>query len=212
MRMPKIIPSVMAKNQTELNSQLKNLTSITKHIHLDIVDKNFANNKVMQFPFRLKRNFQYSAHLMIKDPLTWIKKNKSRIQFPIPQLESLKDPQAYLTYIKQTKKPAALAILPSTKINQIKPYIKELDYLLILTVKPGFYGSKFIPKRLDIIKKVKSLSPKLKIIIDGHMNPKTIKLANKAGADHFIVGSYLNSQETNKQKKLALKKLKQILN
>ena len=53
----------MAKNQKELNADFKKLSGDKKYLHLDIVDGKFAPNKVMMFPFKLSKEFNYSLHL-----------------------------------------------------------------------------------------------------------------------------------------------------
>jgi ribulose-phosphate 3-epimerase len=203
----KILPSIMAKNQKELNQDFKKLNGVVKHLHLDIVDGKFAKSKVMFFPFKLSKNFNYSAHLMIKNPEKWIKKNHKKIELLIPQFEELKDFDNYLTFCKENKKKVAIAIKPETKIKQIKNYLNKIDYVLVLTVHPGFYGANFLPKQLKKIKQIKKINPKTKVIIDGGMNPKTIKKAKKA--DHFVSGSYTTKSDNPKQR---IKSLLQSIN
>jgi len=205
----KILPSIMAKNQKDLNSNFKKLKGIVKHLHLDIVDGKFAPNKVMTFPFKLSKNFQYSAHLMIKNPEKWIEKNLKRIDLLIPHFEELKNLEKYIGWIKSKKKKAAVAILPETKINMIKPYLKELDYVLVLTVHPGFYGSKFLKSELKKVTQIKNINPKIKVIVDGGMQPTTIGQAAKAGADFFVSGSYTTKSDNPK---LAIRSLLKKLN
>ena len=81
-----IIPSLLVKSQEELNYFSKRLIKVTSRIHLDVADGKFAPNKVLQFPFKLNQNFQYNAHLIIQDPLPWIKKNLSKIDLLIPHV------------------------------------------------------------------------------------------------------------------------------
>ena len=203
----KVLPSIMAKNQKELNQDFKKLKGVVKHLHLDIVDGKFAKNKVMFFPLRLNKSFQYSAHLMIKNPEKWIKQNYKKIELLIPQFEELKDITQYIEFCKKNKKKVALAIKPETKIKQIKDYLSKLDYILVLTVHPGFYGATFLPKQLKKIKQIKQINPKTKVIIDGGMNPETIKKAKNA--DHFVSGSYTTKSDNPKQRiKILINSLK----
>jgi len=204
----KIFPSLMAKNQTGLNQDLIKLKGVVKHLHLDIVDGKFAKNKTFQFPFRLNKNFTYSAHLMIKHPESWIKKHKNKIKLFIPHFEEVKDINTYFKFCKNNNLKVAFAIKPETKIKMIQPYLKKINYLLILTVHPGFYGAKFLPQQLKKIKQAKIINPKIKIIIDGGINPQTIKKAKLA--DHFISGSY--TTKADNPKKAIKNLLKQIKN
>jgi ribulose-phosphate 3-epimerase len=206
----KILPSLMPKNQKELNEDFKKLKGVAKHLHLDVIDGKFAPNNTLQFPFRLSKNFQYSAHLMIKNPETWIKKHFQKIELFIPQFEEIKHKEDYIVWMKKNNKKIAFAIKPETKVKELKPYLPFTDYVLVLTVHPGFYGSKFLPKKIKKIKEIKKLNPKTKVIIDGGMNPKTIRKASKAGADFFVSGSYTTKAEYPKESiKNLLKEIKQ---
>lgn len=199
-----IYPSLMSKNQKELNSDLKHLIGTVKILHLDIVDGQFAKNQSLNFDFKLSPKFKYWAHLMVKQPEHWIKRHWKKIELFIPQFEELKDPLRFIHWMKQTHRKVAWAIKPETKVSKIKTYLKEIDLVLILTVHPGFYGSKFLSSSLKKIKEIKEINPKIKIIVDGGMNPETIKLAKKAGADYFVSGSYTTKSI---QPKKAIQKL-----
>ncbi|MBU0460364.1 MAG: hypothetical protein KKH52_00960 [Nanoarchaeota archaeon] len=201
-----IWPSIMAKSQQELNKDLNKLKGVAKTLHLDIVDGKFAHNKTLQFPFKLKNNFNYTVHLMIKNPEKWIKKNIKKNYLFIPHFEEIKHKEEHLQFIKKNKKKVAFALLPKTKVKTIKPYLNKINYILILTVQPGFYGSKFLKKPLQKIKQIKKLNPQIKIIVDGGLNPKTIKKAQ--AADYFVSGSYTTKAEHPQQR---IKLLKQAL-
>ena len=102
-----------------------------------------------------------------------------------------------------------MALKPETKVKEVKDFLKDVDYVLILTVHPGFYGAKFLSAPLKKIKQIKKINPKIKIIVDGGMDPKTIKKAVKAGADLFVSGSYVTKAENPKERiKILLSSLK----
>ncbi|MFH1395900.1 MAG: hypothetical protein ABIG93_00730 [archaeon] len=206
----KILPSVMAKSQKELDTDFKKLKGVVTHLHLDIIDGKSAPNKVMMFPFKLKKEFQYSAHLMIKDPEKWIDKNLTRIELFIPQFEELKSVDNYIKKMKIKGKTTAFAIKPETKVNTIKLYLNEIDYVLVLTVHPGFYGAKYLKCELKKIAQIKKINPQVKVIVDGGMNPSTIGAAAKAGADYFVSGSY--TTKANKPRTSIRNLLKAIKN
>ncbi|MBI2662421.1 hypothetical protein HYX11_03100 [Candidatus Woesearchaeota archaeon] len=191
----KIIPSVMAKNQKELDQDLKKIRSVTKRVHLDIADGKFVNNTLMGFKFKLPKNFQYSAHLMLEHPQPWIKNHLKQIDLFIPQLETIKNIKKHIAWIKSHKKKVAFALKPYTAITRLKPFLKDIDYLLILTVHPGFYGSLFLPSALRKISVLKKHNSKIKIIVDGGMNPQTIKQTKQYTIDYYISGSYTTKAE-----------------
>lgn len=206
--MNNIIPAVIAKDQTELNDYFKKLNNVSDWLHLDIVDGNFASNHSLDFPFFLSKKFKYSAHLMVKKPEQWILKLMSKVDLLIPQFEEITHPHHLICYLQKHKKKIAFALKPETKVSALKHYIKDADYVLVLTVHPGFYGSKYLPGQLKKIKQLKKINRNVKVIVDGGMNPKTIKQAARAGADFFITGSYTTKAENPRK---ALRILKTVI-
>ncbi len=195
-----ILPSIIAKSQSELDAKLRRFQGAVKTLHLDIVDGRFAPNKSLEFSFTLQKKFQYQTHLMVKDPEKWIQKqiNNSSINLFIPHFEAIDYPSRYLLWMKQLKKKTAVAILPETTVGHLQEHLPHLNYVLILTVHPGFYGSQYLPSELQKIKLIKKVNPNVKVIVDGGMNLTTIKEAAKAGADLFVTGSYLNNYQPKK--------------
>jgi ribulose-phosphate 3-epimerase len=202
----KIWPSIMAKNQQELNQDFKRLEGFNL-LHLDITDGKFAPSKVMDFNFKLSKKFNYNVHLMMKNPLPWIKKNFQRIEMFIPHFEEIKDVPKYIKWMKKNNRKVAFALLPETNPNVLKNYVNDIDYILILTVHPGFYGGKFLSSKIKKINKVKELNPKIKVIVDGGVNPEIIfKLKD---ADYFVSGSYtVKSDNPKRAVRCLLKNLK----
>ncbi|MBI4983661.1 hypothetical protein HZC32_03385 [Candidatus Woesearchaeota archaeon] len=207
--MPQIIlPSIIAKNQRELNSAFRRLEKVVRELHLDVVDGKFAKNNSLNFNFKLSPQFKYNMHLMVKHPEKWIKKYWTKVDLFIPQLEEIKGVSAYIKWMKKGKKKVAFALKPETNINRIKPFLPDCDYLLILTVHPGFYGSRFLPGALKKIAALKKINPKIKVIVDGGMNLVTVKKAARAGADYFVSGSYVTQAERPEER---IKKLRLVV-
>ena len=191
----------MSKNQKELNAYLKELKGVSKTLHLDVVDGKFADSKALWFDFKLSHNFEYNVHLMIKNPEKWIKNHilkKGKINLFIPHFEELKNVDDYIRWMKKEKKKVAFAIKPETKIKGLKPYLNKVDYILILTVHPGYYGSKFLPRNLRKIKQIKKINPNIKVIVDGGVKDKTIKRFKRYNPDFLISGSYIKDAVNKK--------------
>ncbi len=212
-----IHPSIIAKNQKELAGKYAQLQRIAKGIvqtlHLDVVDGRFAPNKSLQFKFKLSPEFRYDAHLMVKDPELWIKRQLRSSQHQlfnlfIPHFEAIYFHSRYILWMKQLKKPVAFAILPETNVTHLQEHLPYIDYVLVLTVHPGFYGSKYMRSELLKIKPIKKVNSKVKVIVDGGMNPKTIKEAKQAGADLFVSGSYITNNHSAKE---AIEKMRTAL-
>ena len=143
---------------------------------------------------------------MVKEPQKWIKKHGKKVEFCIVQAETV-DIAHYVKRTESQKKKVALALNPETKISKIKPYLKDIGYVLILTVHPGFYGAKYLKYPLKKITEIKKINPKIKIIVDGGMNLLTAQGAAKAGADYIVSGSFITKAERPKERMKLLEKI-----
>ncbi len=198
-----IIPSIIAKNQKELDERLSKVKDF-KVVQLDVMDGKFVKNKSLMFSLKLSKKLKYEAHLMVKNPLSWIKKNIKKVDLVIVHYESDHIGES-VNYVKDKGKKIGIAINPRTKVKEIENYLFKLDQVLVMTVNPGKYGSKFLGKMLSKVKELGKLKSRLKIEVDGGMNPINVKKARKMGANKFVVGSYLQKSEDIKK---TLKELK----
>jgi ribulose-phosphate 3-epimerase len=199
--MKKIIPAIIAKDKKELETRFKKI-SFAKTIQLDIMDGKFVKNKSLLFDFKVLKNKKYEAHLMIENPKNWILKNYKKVNTIIFHYESCKNSNEInnlIKLIKLKKRKIGIAINPKTSVSKINSFIKLINMVLIMSVNPGKYGSKFIGQTLKKIKQLKKLYPKLKIEVDGGINNKTIKKIKKTNVDKFVVGSYLQKAENSKK-------------
>ena len=193
-----IIPSLIAKNKKELDKRFDKVKPHSKVFQLDIMDGKFVKNKSLMFDFSLPKGKKYEAHLMVKNPESWISRNWKKADLIIFHIESLKSNskvREIIKLIKLKRKKIGIALNPTTKVKRIIPYLNSINMILVMTVIPGRYGSKFLPNTLKKVKEIRKLKPKLNIEVDGGINDKTISKTKKAGATSFIVGSYLQKSE-----------------
>ncbi|HME87429.1 MAG TPA: ribulose-phosphate 3-epimerase [Candidatus Nanoarchaeia archaeon] len=197
-----IIPSIIAKDQKELNSRLKKLKGISKMLHLDIMDGDFVKNKSLWFDFKVPKG-NYEAHLMTTRPEMFIGRHHDKIKRFIVHVETTQNLDDTIKFVHSMKKEIVIAINPTTDMeidcDETRRYLKKIDGVLVMTVNPGTYGAKFIPKMLDRVKELRKMNKKIPIEVDGSMNPNTIALAKKAGATRFSVGSYLQKAKNVKK-------------
>ncbi len=184
----KIIPAIIAKNQNELDLRL-NKVRCMDFVHLDIMDNKFVNNRSLMFDFKL--NVKNEAHLMVNNPIDWIKKFSGKVNEIIVHIESCTDIQGLIESLKHKK--VSLALNPKTPVEKIIPLLDTVNKILVMTVQPGSYGAGFLQYSLKKVKLLRELSPKLDIAVDGSINLHTIKLVKDAGANQFVIGSYLQN-------------------
>jgi ribulose-phosphate 3-epimerase len=187
-----IIPAIIARTQKELDEKLTKVEGFAELVQLDIMDGIFVPNNSLDFDIDLSgRNISFEAHLMITDPVGWIEKNWWKVDTIIVHFESCEKPGDIIRFVKNKGKKIGFAINPETAVHNVKPYLDDIDQLLIMTVNPGFYGSKFLPETLCKISEARKIKPDLDIEVDGGVTPETIKSINDAGANMLVSGSYI---------------------
>ena len=188
----KIIPAIIAKSQQELEDKINKVKEFVEIIQLDIMDGKFVPNKSVDFDFKLSNaDCIFEAHLMIENPEEWIKKHSNKVDMVLAHIESCKKPKKVVNLVKKNGKHVGFVLNPETPLSTIIEYIDDIDQVLIMTVNPGFYGSPFLPKMLEKIKKLREIKTDLDIEVDGGVTDKTINLVDKAGANMFVSGSYI---------------------
>ena len=160
------------------------------YLHLDIMDGMFVNNKNEVININNKKPLD--VHLMVNDVYKYIDTYKNLNPLFITfHYEAVTDVLEVVNYIKKFNIKVGLSIKPSTKVEEIIPYLPYLDLVLVMSVEPGQGGQSFIMDTVDKIKKLKELKGNYLIEVDGGINDNTINLVNDA--DIIVVGSYITS-------------------
>ncbi len=199
-----IIPSIIARSQKELEERIDKVKRYANLIQLDVMDGELVPHTSFEFNFKLPKN-NYEAHLMLESPKGWLMKHKSSINSVIIHYESEAHIHEFIKLAKKHKKKVGIALNPDTDAEAIKQYLKYIDKILVMTVYPGKYGSRFQSSELNKINFLRGLAPRLDIEVDGGIDNRTIKLCKQAGANQFVVGSYLQNARNVKS---AMKELK----
>jgi ribulose-phosphate 3-epimerase len=193
--------SILAEDFSVLGEILKTIEDAGgDSIHLDVIDGVFAPNltfgPVIIKAIRKLSLLPLHAHLMIKYPEKYLEDfinvGCSQIYF---HLESKGKPKNIIKKIHQMNAKCGIVLNPDTSVETVKPYLETIDSVLIMSVHPGFSGQKFIPDVLKKIEKIRKISPKLDIAVDGGINEETIDPVLKAGANLIIANSYIFSSE-----------------
>jgi ribulose-phosphate 3-epimerase len=192
-----VVPSILVKTDSQLKKQLNSIKKQVKLIQIDIIDDKFVKGNTIRLEQleKIKNNFNYEIHLMVKNPEEYIHICKQlRSKIVIFHLESLKNKEQVLNLINKIKKQkmkVGIALNPRTKPEKIKPFLKKIDHILVMTVNPGKQGQKFIEPMLKKMKKIRLWNKKIDIEVDGGINYETIKKSQKAGANKFVIGSLM---------------------
>ena len=160
------------------------------YLHLDMMDGIFVNNKNEVINITNKKPLD--VHLMVNDVYKYIDKYKNlNPSFITFHYEVDADILDVINYIKKFNIKVGLSIKPSTKVEEIIPYLPYLDLVLVMSVEPGQGGQVFIMDTVDKIKRLKELKGNYLIEVDGGINDSTIDLVKDA--DIVVVGSYITS-------------------
>jgi ribulose-phosphate 3-epimerase len=200
--MIRIAPSILNANFDKLPEEIAKVAPGSDFIHLDIMDNIFVPNKTFDFD-RTREIVSQSIlpidlHLMVENADYWGPKYSSLVDegvFSVTvHLEALKDTKKTLLAMKEFGVRRGLAIKPGTDLDQVYPYLNELEMILIMTVEPGFGGQKFMAEMMGKVTRAKEWLtnenlPDLWLQVDGGISGDSICEAASAGADTFVAGS-----------------------
>lgn len=192
-----LFASMMCADYNYLAKDIKALDEAgIDSFHCDVMDGTFVPNMTMGImdikTIRANTKKMLDVHLMIENP-------SSKIDLFIDAGADLiyihPEAERYvvktLAAIKARGVLAGIAINPDTSLETIHEMLNLVDYVMVMTVNPGFAGQKFIDFTTDKIKKLVKLKKDLdfKIIIDGAMSPERIKEMHELGCDGYVLGT-----------------------
>ena len=210
--MTEILPAILVKSKKVAKSRLLRAAKVAKKVQIDIIDGRFAPNKtLMPKDFKgIKSKLKYQWHMMVKNPEDYVHDIMAipQSKMLIFHIETSKDPERTIALIEHCKLhdlKVGIALNPPTTATKIKPYLKMIDQVLVMTVNPGFMGQKFIDMSKKI-KQIKKWDRKIDIEVDGGIHHTTAKACRMAGATRFVAGSALFNAKDFKKEYTALKK------
>lgn len=200
-----ISPSILGGSFANMQDTIRLIDrSKAEYIHFDVMDGDFVPNLTFgpQFISNV-RSFSkkiFDVHLMInrvgKFLDDYIKAGSDIITFHLEIDEDIND---LITKIKNNNIKCGIAIKPATPWEDLKPYLDNIDQIIIMTVEPGFGGQKFMDDQLSKIAQLKKYlvdnQYQIDLEIDGGVNFETGKKCIDAGANILVAGSFLFKQD-----------------
>jgi ribulose-phosphate 3-epimerase len=211
-----VFPSILSTNFFNLEAKLREFeTSRIDFIHLDIMDGHFVDNlsfgPSMARALKERFSFRLDAHLMVSNPAKMIPGFiQAGADWISIHVEAVEEPSSLLEMIRNADRRAGLVLNPDTPLERVWPYIDEVDYILLMSVFPGYGGQKFIPTSLERVarlkKEIRGRKSRCLLQVDGGIDTDNMGPLKSAGADLFVIGTSLFRADNIE------KKIEQIIN
>ena len=197
--MVEIIPSILSADMARLAEAMESVKAGgATHIHVDVMDGHFVPNITIGPPvvssLRRATDLLLDVHLMIEDPDKYIPDFvRAGADLLSVHQEATRHLHRSLNLIRSSGVEAGVAINPATPVETLSAVLEMADFVLVMSVNPGFGGQKFIPytlgkvRQLDQIRRETGLP--FRIEIDGGLNSENVGEAVRAGAGMIVAGS-----------------------
>lgn len=204
-----IAPSILSADFSCLGKEIKAVEEAgADWIHVDVMDGHFVPNITMGplvvEAVRRSTKLPVDVHLMIENPDNYIPDfANAGADYLSVQVEACPHLHRTLNFIRDNGAKAGAVLNPATPLSSIAYVLEELDFVLIMSVNPGFGGQTFIQSALEKITQLKSLIDEkgldILIQVDGGVNSQTIAEVSTAGADVFVAGSAIFNTENYRE-------------
>ncbi|TVR29237.1 MAG: ribulose-phosphate 3-epimerase [Spirochaetaceae bacterium] len=198
----KISASILNADFLRLGTEIDSVASLVDEIHLDVMDGRFVDNISFGAPVVAGIRGAYpqtviDTHLMISKPHQYwrdfVEIGSDIVTF---HYEATDHAYVLLKQLREAGVQAGISLTPATDVRLLEPMSAFIDRILVMTVEPGFGGQSFEPQMLRKIEAARTLfGDRVDIEVDGGINQHTIAQVQSAGANVYVVGSFIFAAE-----------------
>ncbi len=213
--MVKIAPSLLSADFVRLEEEINNIQKAGADLlHLDIMDGHFVPNLTFGLPIikQIKdiAKIPVDVHLMVTNPDFYLETlGKWNIDYVSFHQEAENHIHRQIKVLQKNGVKAGIALNPATPVDTLLSILPELDFVLIMSVNPGFGGQSFIPLVYEKIEKLRKLAdkvnPELEIEVDGGVNNVNAPKLIDKGTNILVAGSYIFGSTDYKKQIQSLK-------
>ncbi|MDD3718628.1 MAG: ribulose-phosphate 3-epimerase [Actinomycetota bacterium] len=198
MRRVKLAPSLLNADFSDLRGAVAFIEGIADLIHLDVMDGNFVPNitfgPLVVKAVRSITDLPLDVHLMIAHPAEFVEDfvaaGADWVSF---HAEVTRHPGEILGLIHSLERKAGVVVNPQTPAERLFEYLELMDFVLVMTVMPGFGGQAMIPEALQKVGQLKEEAARrgleLEVEVDGGVKTENLEMVLQAGTDVVVVGS-----------------------
>ena len=191
-KITRVVPAILTNDPRALETMVRQAETFTTYVQFDIMDGQFVPSRSItgEHLAGLSMKLSWEAHLMVLHPGDYLQGfRQAGAQKVIFHYEATPSPQEVISLATNLGLRVGLAVNPDTPVSAILSVADEVESVLFLTVQPGFYGSKFMPKVMDKVVELRSARPDVEIGVDGGIKESNITQVARAGVDVIYVGS-----------------------
>lgn len=216
MKRIKLAPSLLNADFGDLRLALSYLEGAADAVHLDVMDGVFVPNitfgPLVVKAVRSITRLPLDVHLMIAHPVEFVedfvKAGADWISFHV---EVTRHPGEILGLIRSLGKRAGMVINPQTPAERVHEYLELCDYVLVMTVMPGFGGQAMIPEALSKVGEIKAEAARrgleLEVEVDGGVKTENLARVMESGADIVVVGSSIYAAPDPRRAALEIRRI-----
>lgn len=192
-----VIPEIAETDWTEFEKKVTLVSPYVSWIHVCVSDGTMGTDATIsdfaRLPALAKRypKLSFEAHLLVASPEKFVRTlADAGFTRLIAHVES-NDPRIFLEAAKFDEIEVGIALDGATEIDQVEPFLEEIDFVVIMTAEAGPVGGTFLPEAVEKIRLIRQNLPDLPIEAVGGITEATVKIVREAGATRVVSSSVI---------------------